>query len=62
MTDSFAFYIMLLRKQFTKYCSERLNEIGVSYGQLYIIIYIGKKRSCSPSEISRGFKIRSLVI
>lgn len=43
MTDSFAFYITLLRKQFTKYCSERLNEIGVSYGQLYIIIYIGKK-------------------
>lgn len=32
MTDSFAFYITLLRKQFTKYCSERLYEIGVSYG------------------------------
>lgn len=55
--DSFAFYITFLRKKFVKYCSERLNEIGISYGQLYIIIYIGKKGTCSPSEISQALKL-----
>lgn len=57
MIDSLAFYITLLRKNFTKYCTERLNEVGVSYGQLYIIIYIGKKMTCSPSEISQALKL-----
>ena len=50
--ESFAFYISVLRKKFVTYCSEKLAEVGVTYGQLYIIIYIGRKKECSPKEIS----------
>lgn len=50
--DSFAFYISVLRKKFTQYCSGRLAEMNVTYGQLFIIIFVGKKGKCSPKEIS----------
>lgn len=41
--DSFAFYISVLRKKFTQYCSGRLAEMNVTYGQLFILIFVGKK-------------------
>lgn len=50
--DSFAFYISVLRKKFTQYCSGRLAEMNVTYGQLFILIFVGKKGTCSPKEIS----------
>lgn len=57
MIETFAFNISTLRKQFTKYCNDRLNELGISYGQLYIIIFIGRRNTCSPSDISTGLKL-----
>lgn len=55
--ESFAFYISVLRKNFTQYCLEKLSEVGVTYGQLYIIIYLGKKGQCSPMEISKSLSL-----
>lgn len=57
MTDSFAFHISVLRKHFTSFCMEKLSEMGITYGQLYILIYIGKKGQCSPKEISASLKL-----
>lgn len=54
---SFAFYIALLRKDFVAYCSERLAELGVTYGQLFILIYISKRRECSPKDICEFLKL-----
>lgn len=55
--ESFAFYISVLRKHFVTYCSEKFVEQGVTYGQLFILIYIGKKKECSPKEISEFLKL-----
>lgn len=57
LIESFAFYISILRKQFTAYCSEKLSEMDVTYGQLYIIIYVGKKKECSPKDISLSLNL-----
>lgn len=57
MNESFAFYITTLKKQFTQYCTKRLLEMDVTYGQLFVIIYIGKKESCSPKEISMALNL-----
>ena len=56
-SDSFAFSISVLRKHFVAYCSERMAELGVTYSQLFILIYIGKRRQCSPKEISESLKL-----
>ena len=57
MTNSFAFYVSVLCKQFPQYCSERLSEMNVIYGQLFIIIFIGKKKVCSSKEISLALRL-----
>lgn len=56
-TESFAFYIAMLRKHFVAYCTEKLAELEVTYGQLFILIYIGKKKECSPKEISEYLRL-----
>ena len=57
MTESFAFYVTVLRKLFTQFCTEKLAEINVTYGQLFILIFVGKKETCSPKEISLALKL-----
>lgn len=50
--ESLAFYIAVLRKYFISYCSDRVAQLGVTNGQLFILIYISKKKKCAPKEIS----------
>lgn len=57
LIESFAFYISVLRKQFTSYCFEKLSKMDVTYGQLHIIIFVGKKKKCSPKDISIALKL-----
>lgn len=57
MIDSFALYISFLKKQFSQYCSKRLMEKGVTFSQLFIIIFVGKKESCTPKEICQGLNL-----
>lgn len=57
MIESSAFYISALRKHFTTYCSDKLSKMGLTYGQLYIIIFVGKKQKCSPKDISLALRL-----
>lgn len=55
--DSFAFYIAILRKHFVSYCAEKLSDFGVTYSQLFVLIFISKKKRCSSKEIVEYLKI-----
>ena len=55
--ESFAFYISVLRKYFVSYCTNKMNELGVTYGQLFVLIYISKKGECSPKDITEYLKL-----
>lgn len=57
LIDSLAFYVSFLRKHFTEFCSEKLSEMNLTYGQVFIIIFIGKNESCSPKDISKALKL-----
>ena len=57
MTNSLAFYISLLRRNFIRYCSGKLSEMNVTYSQLFILLFIEKKGACSPKEISAALKL-----
>lgn len=59
MTHSLAYYVMLLRKDFTEYCSQKLQEIGLSQGLLFFILYIGKHPGCSPKGLGEALKMDS---
>lgn len=55
--ESFAFYISVLRKYFLEYCTEKLSEFDITYGQLFVLIYISKTTQCSPKEITEYLKL-----
>lgn len=57
--DSLAYYVTVLRKDFSEYCGERLQEVGVTQGLLYFIIYVGKHPGCSPGELSGALHMDS---
>ena len=54
MKQTLAHYATLLRKDFTDYCSQKLAEEGLSQGQLYFILYIGRHENCSPKELAQA--------
>lgn len=57
MITSLAYYVTLLRKEFTDYCNQHLSEIGLSHGMVFFIIYIGKHSPCSPKELSKELRM-----
>ena len=57
LEESFAGYISFLRRQFVQYCSEKLAELGVTYGQLFVVIFVGKRENCAPKEVTQALKL-----
>lgn len=54
MNQTLAYYATLLRKDFTEYCSSKLADEGLSQGQLYFILYVGRHTGCSPKELTQA--------
>ena len=57
MYTSLAYYISSLRKDFVDYCNKCLASIGLSQGQVYFLIYIGKHPNCSPKELAKALNM-----
>lgn len=57
LLDSFAFCVSVLRKRFAAFCTDRLSQMDVTYGQLYIILFLGKRECCSPKDISTALHL-----
>ena len=50
--SSVSFCILSLYKEFAAYTTERLQELGLSFGLMYFIIYVGKHPCCTPSDVT----------
>lgn len=59
MTRSLAYYVTMLRRDFTEYCGQKLQEIGLSQGLLFFILHIGKHPGCSPKGLGEALKMDS---
>ena len=57
MTRTLAYYVTWLRKDFADYCGRRLQEIGLSQGLLFFILYVGKHPDCSPKALAQGLRM-----
>ena len=62
-----SYFITLLYRSFSDYSSEKLQQVGLNFGLLFFIVYIGKRPGCTPSELTKelhldwGHSQRSLV-
>ena len=57
METSFAYQILALKKEFTMFCNEKLQEMGLSIGLMFFVVYIGKHSHCSPGELSQAIRM-----
>lgn len=59
MRKTLSLFATIIHKDFSEFCNEKLQEIGISRGLLYLILYIGKNPGCSPSAISCDLRFDS---
>ena len=57
MKTTFASYISFLQRDFLEYTKQQLKEINLTYGQLPVIIYIGKHEECSQAELTENLQL-----
>ncbi len=54
MSQFLARYIADMNEDFSKYCSEKLGDCGLSQGLISFLVYIGDHPNCSPTELANA--------
>ena len=54
MKDTLSFHITVLYREFLAYTTRELKELGLSFGQLPLIVYVGKHPGCAQAELTRS--------
>ena len=57
MDETLAFRIVCLYKYFLAYCQQELKKLGVSFGQLPFLLYVGKHPDCTQKQLTEGIRI-----
>ena len=57
LISTLSYYTTELYKEFAAYTTEKLHELGLNFGQMYFIIYVGKHPECTPSELTSALKL-----
>ena len=50
--------ILTLHREFAAYTTQRLQELGLSFGLIYFVIYVGKHPDCTPSELTKDLHLK----
>lgn len=57
MFRTFSYACTVLYRRFTQYTSARLNQLGLSFGTLFFLIYVGKHPGCTQSELTTALHL-----
>ena len=57
MERTLAYAIAVLRRDFKMYCQQELLKLGVSLGQLYFLLYIGKYQPCTSKALAEALLV-----
>ncbi len=56
MKRTISFYIKALHRDFDQFCDRRLQQMGLTKGLLYFILYMGNHPGCSPGELAEALE------
>ena len=65
--NTLAFYANTFHRDFAAYTKARLQKLGLSFGAMFPIIYVGKHPGCSQAELAAalgldwGYSQRSII-
>ena len=57
MQETLSYISTLLYRDFAAYTSGKLRELGLSYGSMPFILYVGKHPGCTPSELTKALRM-----
>ena len=57
MLRTFSYACTVLYRRFTHYTSNRLHQLGLSFGPLFFLIYVGKHPGCTQSELTTDLRM-----
>lgn len=52
-----SYYIAMPYRSFADFTGDKLQEVGLNFGLLFFIVYIGKKPNCTPSELTKALSL-----
>lgn len=52
MFHSLAYHATVFHRSFTAYTTERLQALGLSFGSLFPVVYVGKHPGCTQAELT----------
>lgn len=52
MFQTLAYYVTLFHRSFVTYTTARLHQVGLSFGSLFPILYVGKHPGCSQAQLT----------
>ena len=55
--STLSYYTTELYKEFAAYTTEKFHELGLNFGQMYFIIYVGKHPDSTPSALTSALKL-----
>ena len=64
MFQTLAYYATVFHRSFTAYTTQRLQQLGLNFGSLFPVIYVGKHPGCTQAErtvtklVEEGFLTR----
>lgn len=56
MFDTLAYHTSVLYRDFTGYTSEKLEKLGLHFGLLFFLIYVGKHPGTTPSDLTAALR------
>ena len=57
MFDTLAFQSAALYRDFSAYTGEKLEQMGLHFGLLFFLIYVGKHPGTSPTELTEALRL-----
>ena len=57
MFNTLAYHSSVLYRDFTSYTSEKLEKMGLHFGLLFFLIYVGKHPGATPSDLTAALRL-----
>ncbi len=54
MLDTLAYFATVFHRGFTAYTSRRLQRLGLTFGALFPVLYVGKHPGCTQGELTEA--------
>ena len=54
MQQTLSYYSTVLYRDFAAYTSRRLQELGLSHGLMFLLLYVGRHPGCTQAELTRA--------